>query len=123
MGIMPQVVTDNDQSYSMVIAFSLLFPSSNYTYFILSMARWEYQGQKTDLMKDSPKISDTNWTVQGIILWVLLIIQILVYPIIAAVIERWLYGTESKGRIVTRHGEKQDAHGTSTVLLRGFSKM
>jgi ATP-binding cassette, subfamily A (ABC1), member 3 len=94
-----------------VIACSLLFPSMNYTYFITLMARWEAQDIPTNLVEAAP---DNTWTVSGIVLFILLIIQILVYPILAALVERYLWGTPA------RHEPPQEP-GVA-LELTGFSK-
>ena len=95
-----------------VIVCSLLFPSMNYTYFIIYMARWQAQNLATDLTKAAP---DNPWTVSGIVLWVLLIVQIIVYPILAAIVERTLWGTSGGRRTLPKD--------SGTVLeLKGFSK-
>ena len=95
-----------------VIVCSLLFPSMNYTYFIIFMARWQAQNLATDLTKAAP---DNPWTVSGIALWVLLIVQIIVYPILAAIVERTLWGTSGGRRTLPENS------GTA-LELKGFSK-
>ena len=110
LAILAQVY-DNRGSGS-VIACSLLFPSMNYTYFIIYMARWQAQDLATNLTSAAP---DNPWTVPGIALWVLLIVQILVYPILAAIVERTLWGTSG--------GRRPLPQNSGTALeLKGFSK-
>ncbi|GIK00164.1 hypothetical protein Aspvir_004184 [Aspergillus viridinutans] len=96
-----------------VIVLSLLFPPMNFVYFFVLMARWERQGLATGLVRAAPK---NPWTVPGIALWILLIVQIIVYPLLAAVIERVLYGTKSKSRRTV------NSDGSTVVLLNGFTK-
>ncbi|KAE8374236.1 P-loop containing nucleoside triphosphate hydrolase protein [Aspergillus bertholletiae] len=97
-----------------VAILGLLFPPMNYVYFLIFMARWERQGLPTDLVRAAP---ESPWTLPGIVLWIFLIIQILVYPSVAAIVERILYSTASKGR-------KATSSNTSTTALRlqGFTK-
>ncbi|KAL9112316.1 MAG: hypothetical protein Q9227_003434 [Pyrenula ochraceoflavens] len=97
-----------------VAILSLLFPPMNYTFFIILMARWERQDMPTNLVKSAP---ENPWTLPGIAFWIFMIVQILVFPILGAMIERTLYGTGSKSRLVTRSAESSDA-----VRLTGFSK-
>ncbi|PKX97213.1 putative ABC transporter [Aspergillus novofumigatus IBT 16806] len=96
-----------------VIILSLLFPPMNFVYFFVLMARWERQGLATDLVRAAP---ENPWTVPGIALWILLIVQIVVYPLLAAVVERVLYGTKSKSRRTVNSGD------SIAVRLNGFTK-
>lgn len=95
-----------------VIVTSLLFPSMNYTYFIIFMARWQAQDLATDLVKAAP---NNPWTVSGLALWILLIVQILVYPVLAAIVERALWGTSGGRRALPRDSN-------SALELNGFCK-
>lgn len=96
-----------------VIILGLLFPSMNYVFFTIGMARWEKQGLATDLLKKPP---GSTWSVPGIALWVFLIVQTIVYPILAALIEQKLYGTVSSNR------KTGPIDGSSALTLDGFSK-
>ncbi|KAF2499146.1 hypothetical protein BU16DRAFT_479678 [Lophium mytilinum] len=78
-----------------VAIMSLLFPPMNYTFFIIYMAHFEKVSRATNLVKGAP---NNPWQLPGIALWVFLIIQILLYPVLGAFVERWLYGTASKDR-------------------------
>lgn len=91
----------------------LLFPPMNYVFFSIFMARWERQNMATDLIHSAPK---SPWTIPGIAFWVFLIVQILVYPILGAVVERMLYGTASKSRKATT------LESSTTLRLDGFTK-
>ncbi|KAL8949166.1 MAG: hypothetical protein Q9222_004698 [Ikaeria aurantiellina] len=115
LAVIPQVLSDNKQTAATVLALSLIFPSSNYTYFISFMSRWEFQNMPTNLSKTAPQ---SPWKLHGLVLWLFLLIQILVYPVFAAIIERTLFGTSSKKRTV--HSQ-YDPNGP-TVCLRSFSK-
>ena len=95
-----------------VVVTSLLFPSMNYTYFIIYMARWQAQNFPTILTESAP---DNTWSATGIVLWVLLIVQILVYPVLAAIVERTLWGTSGGRRVLPKES------GTA-LELKGFSK-
>lgn len=114
LAILAQVI--GTASTGAVAILSLLFPSMNYVYFIILMARWERKNIGTNLLKPAP---ENPWTIPGIVLGVFLIIQILVFPILGALVERALYGTASKGRIVTADGE----NSTTAVELTSFSKV
>ncbi|KAJ5104760.1 hypothetical protein NUU61_002107 [Penicillium alfredii] len=111
LGVIAQVA--GIKTNGAVVVFSLLFPSMNYIFFSVSMARWERQSLPTNLVHAAP---ENPWTVPGIALWVLLIVQIIVYPIIAALVERILYGTASGSRQVT------PLENSRALALNGFSK-
>lgn len=114
LAVLAQVI--GKASTGAVAVLSLLFPSMNYVYFIILMARWERQNIGTKLLKAAP---ENPWALPGIALWIFLIIQILVFPVLGALVERTLYGTASKGRTVTADG----ADAATAVELRGFSKV
>ncbi|RMZ79683.1 hypothetical protein DV738_g3253, partial [Chaetothyriales sp. CBS 135597] len=78
-----------------VAILSLLFPPMNYVYFIIFMARWERQDLGTNLVQSAPKNTSA---LPGIALWIFSILQIIIFPIIGAWVERTLYGTASKER-------------------------
>ncbi|KAJ9227162.1 hypothetical protein DTO027B5_830 [Paecilomyces variotii] len=96
-----------------VVILSLLFPPMNYVLCSIFMARWEKQNLPTNLVKAAP---DNPWTVPAIVLWVLLIVQIIVYPICAALVERALYGVTSNNRNVKSLG------GSSALRIDSFTK-
>lgn len=96
-----------------VAILSLLFPPMNYVYFTIFMARWERQDLATNLVKAAP---ENTSSLPGIVLWIFLIIQILVFPIIGAQVERTLYGTASKSRKTT-HSDSFNA-----ISLASFTK-
>ncbi|KAI4213072.1 MAG: hypothetical protein LQ351_004226 [Letrouitia transgressa] len=98
-----------------VAILSLLFPPMNYTFFILFMARWERQNLPTNLVKAAPK---NPWTLPGILFFVFLIIQIIIFPVLGALVENFLYGTRSKGRRVL----KSDENSKNAVQLQEFTK-
>ena len=96
-----------------VAILSLLFPPMNYVYFTIFVARWERQDLATNLVKKAP---ENTSALPGIVLWIFLIIQIVVYPILGAWVERALYGTASKNR------KSACSEGATAVSLRGFTK-
>ncbi|KAK2779107.1 hypothetical protein FQN52_006658 [Onygenales sp. PD_12] len=112
LGIIAQMIKVT--STGVVGILSLLFPPMNYVYFTIFMARWERQNQATNLVEAAP---ESPWTLPGIALWVLMIIQIIIYPILGAFVERLLYGTTSKSRKHTSLGGSSPA-----VSINGFSK-
>lgn len=69
----------------------------------------------TNLLKAAP---ENPSTLPGIVFFVLLIIQIIVFPILGALVERRLYGTASKGRTLLSSNDGSQA----AVELSGFTK-
>ncbi|KEF63673.1 ATPase [Exophiala aquamarina CBS 119918] len=96
-----------------VALLSLIFPPMNYVYFTIFMARWERQDLATNLVKKAP---ENTSSLPGIALWIFSIIQIIVFPIIGAYVERTLYGTASKSRKTTF------SDSITAVSLEGFTK-
>ncbi|KAJ5182551.1 hypothetical protein N7492_000167 [Penicillium capsulatum] len=110
LGVIAQVA--GVKTNAAVVILGLLFPSMNYVCFTVMMARWEKQSLPTRLTEAAP---ENPWTIPGVVLWILLIIQIIFYPILAAVVERKLYGTTS--------GAKEGSNGNNCALsLDAFSK-
>ena len=95
-----------------VAILSLLFPPMNYTFFVILMARWEQQNTATNLVKSAP---NSPWTLPGIALWIFLIIQIFAFPLLAATVERSLWGVG--GQRTLAQGDVEAA-----VQLTGFTK-
>lgn len=99
-----------------VYALSLIFPSMNYVFFIVYVARFERQLAGVNMVKGAPNYNDHRWTNIGIVFWIFLIIQTFVYPILGALVERWLYGTISADRKTTTSSPDHN------IILTNFSK-
>ncbi|KAF2181612.1 nod factor export ATP-binding protein I [Zopfia rhizophila CBS 207.26] len=96
-----------------VAVTSLLFPPMNYTFFIIWIARFERTSRAANLVDGAP---ESPWALPGIAFWIFLIVQTLVYPLLGAVVERWLYGTVSKERKLTTSSPDH------SIILSTFSK-
>ena len=116
LGVLAQVIGITNSAT--VAILSLLFVPCNYVFFIIFMARYERQKMATDLVRAAPQ---NPWTLPGIALWIFLIIQIFVYPLLGAMVERYLYGTASAGRSVVGH-LNSSANNSETVHLHEFTK-
>ncbi|KAI1518783.1 Nod factor export ATP-binding protein I [Pyrenophora tritici-repentis] len=103
-------------STSAVYVLSLLFPSINYVFFIICVARFERQLVAMNMVKAAPAYEDHVWTTPGIVFWVFAIIQTFVYPFLGALVERWLYGTVSADRKTTTSSPDHN------IILTNFSK-
>ncbi|RAL60412.1 hypothetical protein DID88_000187 [Monilinia fructigena] len=122
LGVLTQII---DKTNSGTVAIlSLLFVPCNYVFFLIFMARYERQNIGTDLVRAAP---NNPWSLPGIALWVFLIIQIFVYPMLGALVERYLFGTTSMGRSVVGQGSRKHAQSLGsntleTVRLQNFTK-
>lgn len=90
------------RSNAVAIALSLIFPSVNYTLFIIFLASWERSLTPADLLR-SPPFNGSN-SVPGYVFFVLLGVQFFVYPILALASESLAYGISAKHRDLTMHG-------------------
>ncbi|KAJ0118236.1 bc transporter [Diaporthe amygdali] len=111
LAIIAQVAGPFDTGATAVL--SLLFPSMNYVFFIIHMARFEQKSVATNLIDSAPSGSSS---LPGIVFWVFLIIQIIVFPLLGALVERWLYGTISRERKTTTSSSDH------AIILSNFSK-
>ncbi|EMD62197.1 hypothetical protein COCSADRAFT_229062 [Bipolaris sorokiniana ND90Pr] len=103
-------------STSAVYVLSLIFPSINYVFFTICVARFERQLIAMNMVEASPAYEDHVWTTPGIVFWVFAIIQTFVYPFLGALVERWLYGTVSADRKTTTSSPDHN------IILTNFSK-
>lgn len=113
LAILAQVISTSGTGTIAILA--LLFPPMNLVFFIVFMARYERQNLGTNLVDPAP---ENPWAVPGIALWVFFVLQIIIYPILAALVERSLYGTASKSRTVSQNQRSSP----NAVTLSNFSK-
>ncbi|KAH6640455.1 hypothetical protein F5144DRAFT_483305 [Chaetomium tenue] len=105
---------------SAVVTLSLLFTPCNFTFFISLLARWEQQEWPTDLAQSPP---NSPWELPGIVFFIFLAVQIIVYPILGALVERWLHGTTSSGRNIVVGENRGDLGPDCAVQLQEFTKV
>lgn len=117
LGVIVQVLKFTDSGS--VAILSLLFVPCNYVFFMVLMARFERQKMATDLLSAAPR---NPWELPGIALWIFAIVQIFAYPILGAIVERYLYGTASQGRTVTGQNLETNNLSSATVQLQNFTK-
>lgn len=111
LAIVAQVAGPFSTGATAVLGF--LFPSMNYVYFTVYIARFERRSLAADLVHGAPSGPSS---LPGIAFWVFLVIQIIVYPLLGALVERWLYGTVSKERKTTTSSPDH------AIVLSNFSK-
>lgn len=96
LGIVAQVVPHPNTAA--VTILSLLFTPCNFIFFIIYIARFEQDGKATNLIHAPP--SHTS-NLPGIVHWVFFIIQMAVYPLLAAFVEQTLHGVSTGTRSST----------------------
>ena len=111
LAVVAQVVGKG--STGAVAILSLLFTPFTYVNFIIVMARFERKNQGTNLLTAAP---ENPSTLPGLALWIFFILQIVIFPLIGAWIERFFYGTASKERVVSV------SNSSTAVALNGFTK-
>ncbi|KAI5290921.1 hypothetical protein KEM54_000022 [Ascosphaera aggregata] len=113
LGIIAQLI--HVSSNSAVIILSILFPPMNFVYSMIFVARCDQHQTKTILNKSAP---GSDWTVKGYLFLIFFAIQIIVYPLLAIIVERMLYDTQSSGRKETKRGTSL----TPAVSLNNYTK-
>jgi ATP-binding cassette subfamily A (ABC1) protein 3 len=108
LAIIVQVQTP--ESTGAIVILALLFPPMNFTLFIIYMAYWQRSNLAAVLSEAPP---GSPWRVSGAVFFVLCVIQILVYPLVGAFIERALYGTASKARNMHHSADSETARITN----------
>jgi ABC-type multidrug transport system ATPase subunit/uncharacterized membrane protein YagU involved in acid resistance len=117
LGIVAQVIPD--PSAGAVAVLSLLFTPCNFVFFVTYIARYEREALSTNLLHAH---DGSPWKLPGIVLWVFLAVQILVYPFIAAFLEKALHGVTSG----VRHNDSAKADGsgcTDAVKIANMTKI
>ncbi|KAK4454013.1 putative transporter [Podospora aff. communis PSN243] len=105
---------------STVAVLSLLFAPCNYTYFITLLARFENKTRPTNLLETPPT---SPWDLSGIVLMVFLVIQIFAYPVLGAMVERYLHGTTTATRNIVTGDNRGDLGPEAAVRLEEFTKI
>lgn len=113
LGIIGQIFHKKLMSGAVFI-LALLFPSMNYLFFIITVARFEREDRAMDLLETAP---GSTWHFPGVVFWVIALLQIVLYPFLALLVEKLLYGTKGTGRIY------KTSSPDNAVEIRGFSKL
>jgi ABC-type multidrug transport system fused ATPase/permease subunit len=97
-------------STASVAVLSLLFPSMNYVFMLGYMCRYEEQGLSTNLLHaaNSTPSEPSNSRVPGYLLWVYLVLQIWIYPLLAVYTEKLIHSTRSRARTTVSSAERQN---------------
>jgi ATP-binding cassette subfamily A (ABC1) protein 3 len=139
--ILPQVLYN--QSRTTCLILSLLFPSSNYTYFITGLATFEAGNGiltersmglfkvKVDLMRATPDTTISNgdgdtaagaeWRVELYLYIIFLVLQIIVYPVFAFFLEQALFSKTSSNRTFVPPKMEDQPTVTLTALRKTYT--
>ncbi|GKT41564.1 ATP-binding cassette sub-family A member 3 [Colletotrichum spaethianum] len=115
LGVLAQALPN--ASTGVVAVSSLLFTPCAFVFFIKSIARFEAEGQAMNMLKVPPNSAST---LPGIVIWIFLIAQLLVYPLLAAFFERQIHGVGSESRRIYK-GE--GVQPQNAVTISGLSKI
>jgi ATP-binding cassette subfamily A (ABC1) protein 3 len=119
LAIIAQIAVGGNGSTGAVIILSLLFPPVQYIMFLIMMAKFQQIGRPMNLVETPP---NSDWmNISGIVLWIFAIIQIIVFPILGALVERALYGSSSTDRKLSDGETSSGAH--VAVRLNNFNKV
>ncbi|EGX93088.1 ABC transporter [Cordyceps militaris CM01] len=115
LGILAQALNKPDTV--VVACLSVLFAPCTYVYAIINMSWFERFGNAASLTSSAPEAS---FKLPVIFFWIMLILQIFLYPLIGAIFEHTLYGTSTKGRKMTSDAASMQ---DDAVRLRDFTKI
>ncbi|KAF5010714.1 hypothetical protein FDECE_3125 [Fusarium decemcellulare] len=82
----------------LVMVLSAVFPSANYIFFLNLLCRYQKQGIPTNISARPPNMEHGIYNVTASMLWGLLLLSIIAYPLLAIVIEKYVHGVSKKGR-------------------------
>ncbi|KXJ90459.1 hypothetical protein Micbo1qcDRAFT_135699 [Microdochium bolleyi] len=117
LGVLVQAVPNLGTGGAAVLG--LLFPSCNMLLMIQYMSRAEAAGSPTDLLRVPP---GSDHVLPGVALWVFLVVQIVLYPFLAAGLERWIHGAAADSRIVWTGPDSGTARPEHAVTVEGLTR-
>lgn len=112
LGIAAQI-SAKSMSTAAVAILGLFFTPMTFVFHMIWMARYEHKQISPNLIKGAP---DTPWRLPGLVFWIFMLIQIFVYPVLAALVERSMHYSSSHGRNITYSDSAQP------VVLANFTK-
>lgn len=106
-----------------VAVCGFLFPSMNFIFMLGYMCRYEEQALPTNLLRAADSIQNDPSTsrVPGYVFWVFLVIQIIIYPILAVYAEKWLHGSTSRARTIDLSDNAQSS--PIAIVTSGLTKI
>lgn len=108
-----------DPPTAAVAVLSALFAPANMIFFFIYIAKYERDGMAADLLTAPP---GSNSRMPGLVHWILLGAQFLIYPCIAAYLERVIHGVAAESRKVYRGGPSEKVP-QDAVHVEGLTKI
>ncbi|KAI1846673.1 hypothetical protein JX266_007246 [Neoarthrinium moseri] len=113
-----QMSWDSPMTLAQVIPISLFFPSANYVFFLTFMVQSElfgiptYMSTALDVSHAQDETSSTLWLYHSgpYFLWIMLVVQILVYPLLAPWVDSFFHGNNRRRRGFTNTPESAASH-------------
>ncbi|KAK4449270.1 putative ABC transporter [Podospora aff. communis PSN243] len=111
-----------------VIFLSLLFPSMNYVFQLSQFGRYAMNNQPINMASRPENTGLSSGYIQETFFvpiyafWLMLIFQIIVYPVLAVFAERWMHGINFKGRILADDATSASSTPDAAVRTEGLTK-
>jgi ATP-binding cassette subfamily A (ABC1) protein 3 len=118
-----QIVDKGGHSVGAIAILALLFPSMNYMFMLGYLGRYERQDLSTNMLHAPGSTPDLPIppSVSGILLWIFLWVQIILYPIMAVYAERIVHGSNSKDRTIAP--QSTDGGEANAIEIRRLTKI
>ncbi|KAF4414776.1 ATP-binding cassette sub-family A member 9 [Fusarium acutatum] len=86
-------------SFYLIMVLSFIFPSSSFIFLLNQLCRYEIQGLSADVSTKPPNMEeDDTHKVTISSLWILSLLSIIFYPLLAVLREKYSHGVSNKGR-------------------------
>jgi ATP-binding cassette subfamily A (ABC1) protein 3 len=123
VGVIGQIIDSGSPSTASVAVLSFIFPSMNYMFMIGYIGRYEQQKLGANLLRAAPSTPDQSSTsrLSGVAILIFLVLQTFIYPALAILTDRWLHGSNSKGRTIGENSD--DENSTDAVQVSALSKI
>lgn len=99
-----------------VLATAILFTPNAFVYFMINVASFEQHGNPLDIAEPTP--NNFYWSVPAYAFIGCIMLHIVAYPILGAILERWLHGKSSR----SRHLKASRDMAGNAIRIRNFSK-
>ncbi|KAI6784863.1 ABC transporter A family member-like protein [Emericellopsis cladophorae] len=108
-----------DPPTAAVAVLSVFFAPCNIIFMFIQIAKYERDGLSTDLLKGPP---DSNSTLPGLAHFIFAGVQFVVYPVIAAFLERAIHGVADESRKIYKGGPNEKPM-QDAVVIEGLTKV
>jgi ABC-type multidrug transport system ATPase subunit len=118
MAIIAQFAEGNRKPANLigVLVTAGLFTPNAFVYFLLNVAAFEQNGHPLAITQPTP--NNVYWSVPAYVFLACIVLHIIVYPILGAIVERWLHSTSSH----SRHLLSTNDMAGNAIRVRNFSK-